>query len=176
MVHWTPGKGEQWTVEVAIQECNLSNGKICGTMTACNVPEATAPVVTFFEGEIIDNINASFYTPHTDWSAVADTDLAHWGRFTAFRDLRSDVVKLGGRSAKLAKCDTVFMRWKEQYFLAGGECRLTIAGFYYVALDRVTGDINAFYFDPASSPDQRLKLAACTAGDQGHAFAAFETL
>jgi len=172
VVHWTPGKGEQWAVEVAIQDFDAVRGKLCGTMTACNVPEASAPVVTFFEGEVIDNRHASFYTPHTDWSAIADTDLAHWGRFPAFRDLRNDVVKLGGRSPKLADSDTVFMRWKEQYFLAGGECRLTIAGFYYVALDRATGDINAFYFDPASSPDQRLKLAACPGGDHGHAFPA----
>lgn len=174
VTHWTPGKGEQWTVTVAIQSVDKSTGKISGTMTARNVPEAEAPVVTYFEGEIIDNINASFYTSHADWSAVADIDLAHWGRIPAFRSLRDEVVKYGGRSPNLADSGTVFMRWKERFFVTGGECRLTIAGFYYVGLDRETGDIQAFYFDPASTPDQRLKLKACEGGEAGFAFPAYD--
>ena len=37
-------------------------------MCASDVPEAPSPVATFFEGEIIDNVNHSFYT--ADWDAV----------------------------------------------------------------------------------------------------------
>lgn len=46
----------------------ISGSYICGTMCASDVPEAPSPVATFFEGEIIDNVNHSFYT--ADWDAV----------------------------------------------------------------------------------------------------------
>lgn len=39
-------------------------------------------------------------------------------------------------AAALASQPYVFMRWNEQFFVEGGECRLTIAGFYAVCLDR----------------------------------------
>ena len=174
VTHWTPGKAEQWKVDVTLQGYDHINGKICGIMTAQDVPEASAPVVTFFHGEIIDNINASFYTSHADWAALAETDLRHWSKFSAFSSLKKDVETYGGRVTGLTECGAVFMRWKEEYFITGGECRLTIAGFYYVALDRETGSIQALYFDPASSPDQKLKLKVCPSGECGHAFAAHE--
>lgn len=174
VTHWTPGKGEHWSVSVDLHQCDLQRGTLCGTMTAQNVPDASTPVVTFFHGEIIDNANASFYTAHADWNAVAEIDILHWTRFSSFLDLRSEVVRYGGRAPSLGDSDTVFMRWKEQFFVSGGECRLTIAGFYYVALNRLTGDILAFYFDPASSPDQRLKLTAQSGGEVGHSFSARE--
>jgi hypothetical protein len=143
-------------------------------MTAQDVPEATAPVVTYFEGEIVDNKNHSFYTSHTDWSALSDTDIRHWSKFSAFKELKKDVDTWGGRAPELAACSKIFMRWKEHYFVTGGECRLTIAGFYYCCLDRATGSIEAIYFDPASSPDQRLQLTACPGGECGYAFSAHE--
>jgi hypothetical protein len=174
VTHWTPGKGEAWNVRVVIQSYDTAAGKLCGVMTARDVPEAVAPVVTFFQGEIVDNVNASFYTSHADWAALAETDLRHWSRFPAFRGLRRDVERYGGRAPGLADCGCVFMRWKEQFFIAGGECRLTIAGFYYVCIDRATGAVEALYFDPASSPDQRLQLTPCLGGEAGHAFAAHE--
>ena len=173
VTHWSPGKGERWKVAVTLHKCDFARGVLCGTMTAKNVPEATTPVVTFFTGEIVDNMNWSFYTSHTDWAALAETDISHWNRFLSFKPMKKDVISLGGRAAGLADCGAVFMRWKEQFFLAGGECRLTIAGFYYVALDRAAGTIEAIYYDPASSPDQRLCLqpGKCEAG---YAFPAHE--
>lgn len=51
-----------------IQQYDRERGYIAGTMCASDVPEAPAPVATFFEGEIIDNVNHSFYT--ADWDAV----------------------------------------------------------------------------------------------------------
>ena len=35
---------------------------------------------------------------------------------------------------------------------------LTISGFYYVALHRLSGRIEALYYDPGSQPYQRLKM------------------
>ena len=65
-----------------------------------------------------------------------------------------------GRSPQLATSSKVFMRWKEKCFLSGGDCRLTIAGVYYVTLDRRNGDVNAYYFDQNSAPEQRMMLKA----------------
>ena len=50
-----------------------------------------------------------------------------------------EVVKHSGRSAALAGHPWLYMRWKERYFLKGSESRLTIAGFYYLALHRWAG-------------------------------------
>ena len=41
---------------------------------------------------------------------------------------------------------------------------LTISGFYYVALNRVTGELDGLYFDPGSQPFQSLRMAP---GDGG---------
>ncbi|RMY81212.1 hypothetical protein D0862_12436 [Hortaea werneckii] len=39
---------------------------------------------------------------------------------------------------------------------------LTISGFYYIVLDRQTGGVEGLYYDPASTPFQRLKLRGCS--------------
>ncbi|KAI7056196.1 hypothetical protein KC340_g18051 [Hortaea werneckii] len=39
---------------------------------------------------------------------------------------------------------------------------LTISGFYYIVLDRQTGCVEGLYYDPASTPFQRLKLRGCS--------------
>lgn len=36
---------------------------------------------------------------------------------------------------------------------------LTISGFYYVALNRQTGQIDGLYYDPGSQPYQSLRMA-----------------
>ena len=41
---------------------------------------------------------------------------------------------------------------------------LTISGFYYIVLDRQTGGVEGLYYDPASTPFQRLKLRGCGSG------------
>lgn len=50
--------------------------------------------------------------------------------------LRQEVMASGGRHSGLSRHRHVYMRWKEQFFVEGCECRLTIAGFYYLCLDR----------------------------------------
>ena len=42
--------------------------------------------------------------------------------------------------------------------LLPSQCALTIAGFYYICFDRVTGAVDGYYFDPRSNPFQRLQL------------------
>jgi hypothetical protein len=35
---------------------------------------------------------------------------------------------------------------------------LTISGFYYIALNRISGELDGLYFDPGSQPYQSLKM------------------
>jgi hypothetical protein len=149
-----------------------------------------APVTTFFEGEIVDNVHASFFT--ADWDACADTDFQHWSKFPPFRHIHAEVVRHGGRCpseqglggegrkgpatnaawtspcvlglafltggacapcvAGLASHPYIYMRWKEQFFVRGSECRLTIAGFYYLALNRQAGWRGTGAIEAAAAP------------------------
>lgn len=49
------GTGE---VSATIQQYDRGTGYVAGTMEARDVPEAPAPVTTFFEGEIVDNVSS----------------------------------------------------------------------------------------------------------------------
>ncbi|KVI03382.1 Vacuolar import/degradation protein Vid24 [Cynara cardunculus var. scolymus] len=66
-------------------------------------------------------------------------------------------------------------RWKEQYFVnVGADCGLTIAGFYYVCFSCVDGSINGYYYDPNSSPFQKLELKTTNEGRSGFSFSSYE--
>ena len=70
---------------------------------------------------------------------------------------------VSGRAASLARAPHVYMRWKEEAFLGEGReadrVGLSIAGFYYVRLDRATGAVAGWWADPAGPPSfQRLDL------------------
>ncbi|KAA8518930.1 hypothetical protein F0562_016296 [Nyssa sinensis] len=156
-------KDEAWRVNVRIQGCDLDHGYLCGTMEALNVPMADTPVVTFWEGEIVDTKNHTFFTGK--WEATSEDDIRHWTKFPSFSPLLSQVDVDGGRSLDLSNYPYIFMRWKEQYFVnVGTDCGLTIAGFYYVCFSCSDGSINGFYYDPNSSPFQKLELKSTNEG------------
>lgn len=68
-----------------LQEVNWRTGYVCGSMRAENVPQAKTPVVTFWEGDIIDNVNHSFIT--SKWGAEKKVDVKHWRRFNGFQTI-----------------------------------------------------------------------------------------
>ncbi|KAG5550274.1 hypothetical protein RHGRI_015286 [Rhododendron griersonianum] len=184
-------KDEAWRVNVRIQGCDLDHGYLCGTMEALNVPMADTPVapiyscylvfildawawvVTFWEGEIVDAKNHTFFTGK--WEATSEVDIRHWTKFPSFSPLLSQVEVDGGRSLDLSSYPHIFMRWKEQYFVnVGTDCGLTIAGFYYVCFSCSDGSINGFYYDPNSSPFQKLELKSNHEGRSGFSFSSYE--
>eukprot|EP00249_Psilotum_nudum_P007387 c20520_g1_i2 orf=184-777(+) len=166
-------KDEAWKVNVRLQGCDIQHGYLCGSMEALNVPAAETPVVTFWEGEIVDNRNYTFFTGQ--WDATPETDVQHWSKFPSFEPIRGEVQKDGGRSLDLVNYPFIFMRWKEKFFVnVGADCGLTIAGFYYVCFSRSDGSVNGFYYDPNSSPFQKLELKATTEGQCGYAFASYQ--
>lgn len=61
-------------------------GHLCGTLEAYNIPDSERPVTTFFEGEIVDNVNHTFFT--SEYGACIESDLRHWSRFKTFQALR----------------------------------------------------------------------------------------
>mmetsp|Transcript_16941 Transcript_16941/g.23397 ORF Transcript_16941/g.23397 Transcript_16941/m.23397 type:complete len:300 (+) Transcript_16941:256-1155(+) len=85
------GKVDAWRVNVRLQGCDLEEGYICGIMEALNVPSAKSAVVTFWEGEIIDNVNHTFFTKPS-WGADRATDIKHWSKFIGFDSLKDKVV------------------------------------------------------------------------------------
>ncbi|KAK8464507.1 hypothetical protein PHAVU_010G015600 [Phaseolus vulgaris] len=142
-------KDEAWRVNVRIQGCDLEHGYLCGTMEALNVPMADTPVVTFWEGEIVDTKNYTFFTGK--WEATPEDDIRHWSKFPSFSPLLGQVEVDGGKSLDLSNYPYIFMRWKEQYFVnVGTDCGLTIAGFYYICFSCSDGSISGFYYDPNS--------------------------
>ncbi|KAL9256346.1 Glucose-induced degradation protein 4-like protein, partial [Drosera capensis] len=183
-------KDEAWRVNVRIQGCDLESGYLYGTMEALNVPMADTPVVTFWEGEIVDTKNYTFYTGK--WEATAEDDIKHWTKFPSFMPLLSQVEADGGKSLDLSNYPYIFMRWKEQYFVnVGADCGLTIAGFYYVCFSCGDGSINGYYYDPNSRQDfvsnvvknqgqvfdfpfQKLELKSTNEGRSGFSFSSYE--
>lgn len=168
VTHWPPCKPEKWSVNVTIDSCNFATGEVLGSMVAYDVPGSAGVVTTYFEGEIIDNVNHTFYSDPDASDRACVTEIRHWLRFPVFRPMRSSIVVEDGRTPALVSSQKVFMRWKEKFFITGGDCRLTIEGLYYVTLDRKTGDIDAYYFDPNSAPEQKLLLKAGASGSHGY--------
>lgn len=98
-----------------------------------------APVQTYWKGEIIDNKNHTFVTDK--WSADTQTDLSYWNKFSAFRDLKCGSLSKMDSVPMLRDYPYIFMRWKETYFIQKtDQTSLTIQGFYYICMNRRTGN------------------------------------
>lgn len=149
---------DAWIVSVMIQGYDAERGYVCGSIEAQNLPTSDETVVTFWEGEIVDNRNYTFFTGR--WDATRAKDIEHWSKFQPFRQFKEAVVRGSGKLLDLSTSRYVFMRWKEQFFVnVSPDCGLTIAGFYYVCFDRCHGTIEGYYHDANSSPWQKLDLA-----------------
>jgi len=183
---------ESWDLRITVEEANFARGYVCGTMHAngfnCGAPNPNSPphyqqmsqqqsseaVATFWEGEIIDNVNHTFYTQK--WGATKAIDRKHWVKLAPFARALSEAKTLStSKSADLqsepidlTSQPFVYLRLKEKYFLneePGGN--LTIAGFYYLCISRATGEITGYYFDPNSTPYQKVSLQVSYQGSSG---------
>ncbi|XP_019705992.1 uncharacterized protein [Elaeis guineensis] len=106
---------------------------------------------------------------------LPEDDIRHWSKFPSFAPLLSQVEADGGKSLDLSNCTYIFMRWKEQYFVnVGIDCGLTIVGFYYVCFSCSDGSINGFYYDPNSSPFQKLELKCSNEKHLGFTFSSYQ--
>ncbi|RGB34837.1 vacuolar import and degradation protein [Rhizophagus diaphanus] len=161
-------RDEEWEVKVTVHYVNYKTGTVIGLMEALNVPNSSNTVVTYWEGEMIDFVNHSLWTDK--WNSSPEIDLQHWKKFEAFRqmDVRSIIRGTPTREWFQEACQKyIFMRWKEHYFVnvTAQESGLTIAGFYYICIRRSDGAIEGYYFDPVSTPYQKLTLKPLLEGD-----------
>jgi len=91
-------------------------------------------------------------------------DLRYWSKTKAFLGIPPDSIfqTLENDPAFLDALDSQFvlMRWKETNFVncQPAQSGLSIQGFYYVCLEKLTGLVEAYYYDPASLPYQKLQL------------------
>lgn len=69
-----------------LQDVDHSQGRIRGSMRAQDVAGAPGPIDTYFEGDIVDDVNNTFWT-HT-WGTSRETDLRHWSKFEGFASIK----------------------------------------------------------------------------------------
>lgn len=71
----------------------------------------------------------------------------------------ADALMAMANMARLSS-DYIFARLKEHSFAdeRSKDAGLTIAGFYYLTIDRRDGSVDGRYYDPASSAYQRVQL------------------
>ncbi|OLL24026.1 hypothetical protein NEOLI_003846 [Neolecta irregularis DAH-3] len=167
-----------WPVRVAIESTSWDQMKVYGTMQASGVPntEKKTGITTFWEGmAIIDFHKIPWKTGK--WSASEQIDTLYWGKLPPFESIQ--VKTEDGVTYKKILVEEVcrthiLMRWKEIAFIQPSEeAGLTIAGFYYVSLRRDDGAIEAFYYDPASTPYQSLVLSPLKSQDGGLSFSEY---
>jgi hypothetical protein len=94
-----PSTGERWDVKLQITGFDPKVGKLCGCMETLALP--SKPVLTFWEGEVIDNVNNFFFTGR--WNASPKVDLHYWSQFHAFSPLRPLVYHEVVSSASLSR-------------------------------------------------------------------------
>ncbi|POW01129.1 hypothetical protein PSHT_12716 [Puccinia striiformis] len=108
-------------------------------------------------------------------------DLIYWSKTKAFIHFKSidnifDTLSNDADFVENLNDQFVLMRWKETNFVNcdSTQSGLSIQGFYYVCLEKRTGIIEAFYYDPASLPYQKLSLKPI--GTNGYGFGSMTIL
>jgi len=92
---------------------DFSSSFLCGYLRIRGLTDDWPELTTYFDAEIIGS-RYGFLTQN--WGATEEEDLVHWGRFPAFRHVRSELRK---PLLKIPDRDrgAVFMRWKERFLV-----------------------------------------------------------
>ncbi|KAL9619014.1 MAG: hypothetical protein Q9160_006335 [Pyrenula sp. 1 TL-2023] len=179
---------DHWPVRITLHTVDLNTSTLTGTMEAYNIPDKTSPhrensMKSYFDGEIIDFRNFGLETENFRSDGI-ETDTLYWRELGPFKYLKDDEIASkvldkfwmrrcsvqwdfestkgdGGQEENERDANWVLMRWKERSFLSPSPARwgLTISGFYYIAMHRLTGRIEGLYYDPGSQPYQQLTMA-----------------
>uniref|UniRef100_A0A915B2A8 Uncharacterized protein n=1 Tax=Parascaris univalens TaxID=6257 RepID=A0A915B2A8_PARUN len=153
-------RNHRFDVEVVIQDVDLSEAYLYGTLHTKGLTAQLQELTTFFHGEIICEKH-SFLT--NKWDADAEADLNHWHKFTGFREKYGNAITSKSFDySKMLDDSVMYMRWKEHYLVDESSSRevtgASFAGFYYIALDEVKGEIMGFYYHRQSEMYQLLSL------------------
>lgn len=142
-----------YDVSVEIKHVDMAESFLCGYLRIQGLTDDHPTLTTYFEGEIIGT-KYTFQTKHAEWGSSEKVDMAHWGRFPAWRPLSKQAKKPDFSYKNFAQRENIFMRWKE-YFLVPDHRVRTISGasfegFYYICFNQVTGSISGIYFHAKS--------------------------
>jgi len=103
-------KADDWEVTVIIEGIEGNKGIVFGSMEASNGPSITEAVLTFWQGEVIDNVHnfflsagpssassssssgSSYLSELLSMSTTFATELLHWAKIPAFRPFRKHVA------------------------------------------------------------------------------------
>jgi hypothetical protein len=75
-----------FSAHAALQNVDLAQGLVSGSMRALDVAGAAGPIDTYFEGHIVDDVHNTFWT--RTWGASREMDLRHWSKFEGFADIK----------------------------------------------------------------------------------------
>ena len=113
-------KDENWPVKVILQNVDLLDMSLCGTMEAFNVPDKTSPtressISTYLDGEIIDFNHHTLETKN--FRADSRIDTTYWLRLPPFREMKNEeeVIRCLTNEQWVREelmCKWILMRWK----------------------------------------------------------------
>ncbi|BGP12815.1 hypothetical protein JCM10213v2_000732 [Rhodosporidiobolus nylandii] len=178
-----PAEQERWGVKVVIQSYFPAEKTLSGIMRAQGVappPTASNPsprppqdVLTHFTGHIIDPVvDGLFVSPsptgaggNGDFKVSRRSEAESWTHLQLgpFRNMTGEDLLRCAQSKEWCEEKTrgwVLWRLKERGFVNVTDSELSISGFYHIALNRATGEIEGLYSDPSATPFQRLTLSA----------------
>ncbi|KAK4057648.1 hypothetical protein OIO90_001296 [Microbotryomycetes sp. JL221] len=156
---------QQWNVKVIIHSVSANNADIAGLMHAIGVPASPNDITTYFTGELIDPIVDGLRSRKWSQTVKMSTEIEYWARIGPFRGMDTNDLAVQAHDFEWVQQQTrgwLLMRWKEKDFVnvSPKACSLSIDGFYLVAINRATGELEGLYCDPSTPPYQRLSLSA----------------
>lgn len=175
---------QNYNVEVEIKNVDMAESELCGYLriegkahftllyayfqcpadpnSALGLTPDHPTLTTYFEGEIIGP-KYTFQTRHTTWGATDKTDMAHWGRFPAWRPLSKQAKKPDFHYKNSSQRENIFMRWKESFLVPDHRVReilgASFEGFYYICFNQVTGNVSGIYFHSKSEKYVSIHLS-----------------
>ena len=157
---------QRYEVQVKLLEVDLNSSTLSGFLTIHNLTDAHPLMVTFFKGEVVGP-HFSFETRHPSWESSLRNDIQHWARFTPWRKLDIDISNDAENNSyyqhRALQHEYLFMRWKELFLYPdsniSGVKGASFAGFYYLSLNQVSGNITGLYFHRSSDMFQQLNLS-----------------
>jgi len=139
-------------VTVEFHTVDEANSEITGEITIYDITKDLKEVKTFFVGQIIgNNLKHRFQT--RAWDAEITTDLNYWTKFKEFPSDWKENFYDEDFDGDVDSLPVIFMRWKELFFINENQRVSEVFGqapsfhgFYYVCMNKFTGEIKGFYF------------------------------
>ncbi|CAL8583275.1 hypothetical protein XPA_008904 [Xanthoria parietina] len=152
---------QTYHVEVELKYVDMAQSSLCGYLKIEGLTEKHPSISTYFDGEIIGP-KYTFQTRHPTWGATDKTDMQHWNRFPAWRQLGKQARKPDFHYKNFTQRENIFMRWKESFLVPDHRVReiqgASFEGFYYICFNQISGDISGIYFHAKSEKFQQLEL------------------